>query len=204
MNNIINYIIKNYKITNIKDDVIKIIFLYNYRYYKNLHWLNIVWVKFPKSIENYLIECYINENIYDMKKYNHIIKHYSKDIRKTILELNNNTFIKFLYDNNYLNENILILLSEVNKINYNIYGNVTIYEHLIDQNDFKNINLLENNNYINLGNFIDKNISPFGIYYKELIRINKKNWIVLTGYKELIFEEKENIKILCWIFSKEI
>ena len=36
MNNLIKYIIKNHKITDIKDDIIKILFIYNYRYNKKL------------------------------------------------------------------------------------------------------------------------------------------------------------------------
>jgi len=203
MNNVINYIINNDKITNIQDDIIKILFLYNYRYNKNLHWLNILWVKFPINIENYLIECYINENICNIIKYKHILKPYEIYIKKTLLDLNNNTFIKFLYDNSYLSENILILLSKVPINKYNIYGNILIYDYLIHANDINNHKLLENN-YIYLGVFIDKNTKPFGIYYKELIKINNKVWIILTGYKELVIEEKESIKILTWIFSKEL
>lgn len=204
MNNVINYIIKNDKITNIQDDIIKIIFFYNYRYNKNLHWINIIWVKFPKIIENYLIKCYINETIYDIKNYKNFIKPYENYIRKILLSLNKNTFIKFLYDNNYLSENILILLSKVPIKNYGLYGNILIYDYLINKNDM-NIKLLDNSDYINLGVFIDKNVKYVGIYFKELIKINNKFWIILTGYKEIVVEEeKESIKIISWIFSKEL
>ena len=202
MNNLIKYIIKNHKITDIKDDIIKILFIYNYRYNKKLKWFNIIWTKFPTFVENYLIECYINESIYDLFKHKDLLRLYEKDIKETISDLNNNTFIKFLYDNDYLCENFLISLSKITETEYSMYGNIVIFSNLITKNDIEKVKLLDKNNYINLGVFIDKKIKPFGIYYKEIVKINGINWIILTGYKELVFDEKESIKIISWIFSK--
>ena len=202
MNNLIKYIIKNHKITDIKDDIIKILFIYNYRYNKKLKWFNIIWTKFPTFVENYLIECYINESIYDLFNHKDLLRLYEKDIKETISDLNNNTFIKFLYDNDYLCENFLISLSKITETEYSMYGNIVIFSNLITKNDIEKVKLLDKNNYINLGVFIDKKIKPFGIYYKEIVKINGINWIILTGYKELVFDEKESIKIISWIFSK--
>ena len=108
---IINYIIdENDKITKQREKSLKLLFLYNNRIFNNF--IYIFWSKLDKNDEKSIIQIY-NNNINIFPIYLKIIfKKYYNDLNITKSIINNNTFIKFLYDFNYLNENIINLLVE--------------------------------------------------------------------------------------------
>ena len=108
----LNYIIKN-EFFDINNDSLKIINIYNLRFFENTEWYNILFAKISEEVQK------IIKVIYDCNiKFNYIYMVILK--RNNLLELFNNTknelntktFIKYFYDNNMINEKLLLDLSE--------------------------------------------------------------------------------------------
>ncbi len=210
---IINYIIEeNDKITKHAEKSLKLIFLYNNRIFNNC--IYIFWSKLDKNDEKSIIQIYNNNmNIFPtylkiiFKKYYNVI-----NITKSILEYN--TFIKFLYDYNYLNENIINLFRYKEKQNIDL-NHIIIHSDRIKLNE-KEIRKIEDikinekyklihTDYYKISEGMDNKIyKNFVYFYKELIKINSKYILITTGYLDYIRENEESQKMIKWICVQDI
>jgi len=216
MSNVIKYIIINDKITFLDEHPNKLLFLYNYKSYYKLKWLIYAWSPLPNEIQKKIINIYDLSNVSSIEKllesifnneHINIIKNTKKDIYEK-------TFIKFLYDLNYLNKNLLLLFTVSTKFYKNnpgfVFNNKYGYLKITKEEQIKIEKYKKNN--VNLTNFyteisfgFDKYIIKNSCYYfKELVKNNDEWWLITTGYIDKIIEDEESEKIIYWIFSQVI
>lgn len=210
---IINYIIdENDKITKQREKSLKLLFLYNNRIFNNF--IYIFWTKISKTDEKTIIQIYnkdINIFLIYLKT---IFKKYYYDINLTKSIIENNTFFKFLYDYNYLNENIINLFRYQENQNIDL-NHILINPNKIKLNDQENKKIegiktnekykLIHTDYYKISEGMDNKIyKNFVYFYKELIKINSKYILITTGYIDYIREHEESKKIIKWICVQDI
>lgn len=212
----LNYIIDNDEI-NIKNKSLKIINIYNIRLFEDTSWYNILFTQIPINVQDLLkviYDCKIKFNIVYMtilKQNNLLEKFYN-----TENQLNLKTFIKYFFDNNILEEDLLIELSEetdIYKCN-NPFAIIFNYHNLsedfsLKKNDINNIIYYKNKNkyHDNQKYYLIKTIKTKNneniFYTQELIKINNQWWLVTTKWNKFYYKRKEN-KVIIWIFSEVV
>ena len=198
MNSVIKYMVINNKLTNLKEHARILLFLYNYRTSNKLHWLYIMWSPLPENIKNNLIYFYkIDKYLKSSIPYEIIAIDYKNIINKTIKDINNKTFIKFLYDLNYLDNEFL----KNQGLNLNAKFN-----YMINNEEYIKINKIkkDNNSFYNyistdIDNKINKNCS---YYVTEFVKIDDDWWLIRTGYFDKNIEDEESEKYINWMFSE--
>ena len=210
MNNVIKYIILNDKISNLPENATKLLFLYNNKNEKKLKWLNILWSPLPYNIQQKIVYVYNSKSWYDFKMYEIMTDNYVDVIKKTYKDLYDKTFIKFLYDLNYLTTEILFLFRIETKffqinpgivLNCNNYYKLQKYEiNKINETKSENVN-----SYIKISEIMDKKITKkLGYFIRELVKIDNQWWLITTGYNDKVEEDRESEKIIQWIFAEVI
>ena len=212
MSIVIRYIVLNDKISCLEGHANKLLFLYNYRSYYKLKWLIYAWAPLPDDIKRKIINIYSITNLFltgELLK--NLLYDYKEIIDITIKDINEKTFIKFLYDLKYINKNLLLLFNTETKAYPNNHGFVLDKENKnfkITTEERKKIEKYKNKNndkknfYIQISFNFDKYIiKKFAYYLKELIKIENEWWLITTCYKDRIEEDVEPEKIICWIFS---
>lgn len=209
----LNYIVENDEI-NIKNKSLKIINIYNLRLFEDTNWYNILFTKISTEVKNLLkviYDCKIKFNISYMTilKQNDLLETFYK-VEK---ELNLKTFIKYFFDNNILDEDLLIGLSketDIYKCN-NPYAIIFNYHNVIEEfsltkNDINSIIYYKNKNkcHDKKKYYILKIQDNENIFYtQELIKINNKWWLITTKWNKFYYKYRE-IKVILWIFSEII
>ena len=210
MSIVIRYIILNDKISCLEEHANKLLFLYNYRSYYKLKWLIYAWAPLPNEVQKKIINIYNTTNLYLTNELIKLIfSEHDEIIKKIQKDIDEKTFIKFLYDLKYINKNLLLLLSIETKMYKDNPGFVLNNENFKITNEEKiEIEKYKKNN-INTINFYKKIsfgfdkyiIKKFAYFVKELIKINNEWWLITTCYKDKIEEDLVSEKIICWIFS---
>ena len=116
MSIVIRYIVLNDKISCLEEHGNKLLFLYNYRSYYKLKWLIYAWAPLPDDIKRKIINIYSITNLFltgELLK--NLLYDYKEIIDITIKDINEKTFIKFLYDLKYINKNLLLLFNSETK-----------------------------------------------------------------------------------------
>jgi hypothetical protein len=210
MSIVIRYIILNDKISCLEEHANKLLFLYNYRSYYKLKWLIYAWAPLPNEVQKKIINIYNTTNLYLTNELIKLIfSEHNEIIKKTQKDIDEKTFIKFLYDLKYINKNLLLLFNTETKVYPNNPGfvldkenknfKITI-EEMIKIEKYKNNK--DKNFYRHISFNFDKYIiKKFAYYVKELIKIENEWWLITTCYKDRIEEDLETQKIICWIFS---
>lgn len=210
MNNVIKYIIIYDKITNLPEHATRLLFLYNNKKNKRLAWLSIAWTPFPSEIQKKLAYVYKSKSYLDCKMYELMIENYIDRVFDVMKDINEKTFIKFMYDLKYIDSDILKLLNTPTKyfqinpgivLDCNYYYKLQPYEiSKINETKEKNIDF-----YLKISEIMDKKIiKKFGYYVRELIKFDNIWWLITTGYEDKIEEDKEAEKIIHWIFAEII
>jgi len=207
MSYLIKKMIINNKYNNYKEHSVRLLYLYNYRT-KNINFLDIAWCPLSLVLQELIFSIYENNTINESYITKMIYNKYLELILDTKKSLYEKTFIKFLYDLNYIDESLLILLSSrkrYDNIKFGIVININNIYKLKDDiiNKISKI-ISKNNKFYNILSLdIDKKISKIGYYIRELINIENKWWLITTGYKNIIKEEEEEeYKEIAWIFSE--
>jgi len=210
MNNVIKYIVINDRISNLPEDATKLLFLYNNKNEKKLLWLNIAWSPLPYNIQQKIVYVYRSKSWCDLKMYEIMTDNYIGIIRKTYKDLYDKTFIKFLFDLNYLSTEILSLFKVETKffqinpgivLDCNKYYKLHRYE-INKINETRNESLIS---YIKISENLDKRITKkLGYFVRELVKIENEWWLITTGYNDKIDEDRESEKIIHWIFAEVI
>jgi len=211
MNSVIKYMVINNKLSNLNEHATILLFLYNYRKSIDFYWLYIMWSPLPENIKKRLIYFYsIDKYLKSSIPYEIIVIEYKNIISETIKDMANKTFIKFLYDLNYLDKESLILFTKQSKNikNKGIVFDINSY-YIIDIEDYIKIHKIKENdnsfyNYIsvNIDNKINKSCS---YYITELIKIEEEWWLIRTSYLDKNSEDEEKTeKCINWIFSEYI
>jgi hypothetical protein len=201
----------NNKLSNLNEHATILLFLYNYRKSIDFYWLYIMWSPLPENIKKRLIYFYsIDKYLKSSIPYEIIVIEYKNIISETIKDMANKTFIKFLYDLNYLDKESLILFTKQSKNikNKGIVFDINSY-YIIDIEDYIKIHKIKENdnsfyNYIsvNIDNKINKSCS---YYITELIKIEEEWWLIRTSYLDKNSEDEEKTeKCINWIFSEYI
>lgn len=210
MNNVIKYIIMYDKISNLPEHATRLLFLYNNRNDKNLKWLLIMWTPLPHEIQKKLAYVYKSRSYLDTRMYELMSDNYIIHILNNIKDMREKTFVKFLYDLNYLNTEILTLLktdTKYNQINPGIVLNCNYYYKLHKYENNKIFETKERNvdYYLKISENMDKKITKkMGYYIREIVKIEDIWWLITTGYEDIIEEDKESEKIIQWIFAEVI
>ena len=210
MNRVIKYMIIYNKLNSLKDHTEILLFLYNYKKSNKLFWLYIMWSPLPENIMKHLIYFYTIDNyLKSTIPYEIISMDYKNIIHKTMSDITDKTFIKFLYDLKYLDLKYLYLFSNESHFIKEYKGivlNANNYYN-IDNYDYIKINKIKNNNnsfynYISVN--MDNKLNKFGYYITELIKIEDQWWLIRTGYIDKNLENEETEKYINWIFSEYI
>lgn len=211
MNSVIKFMVVNNKLANLKEHATILLFLYNYRTSNKLNWLYIMWSPFPENIKKRLIYFYsIDKYLKSSIPYEIITIDYKTIIFQTKKDMRNKTFIKFLYDLNYLDKECLLLFTK--QSNYlNKYKGIVLdinFYYMINIEDYIRINKIKKENKsfynyisVNIDNKFNKNIK---YYVTELIKIEDEWWLIRTSYFDKNEENEETEKYINWIFSEYI
>jgi hypothetical protein len=202
MNLMLNHILKNDLITNMLDKPSKIIYLYNSRHVFNCQWFKILFMPLQPDIQN-IINTLYNCELFINLPYEVIIKK-EKDIEIFEENLEKKTFVKYLYDCNYLNVEWLELFSEEpeNDKTYILDYRFLYYHDKNLKHDNKIIKnkVEESKNYkVKYILLFQKDIDKENIIYKEMVKIGDIWKIFTTKYYI-----KNNNKNILWIFAENI
>jgi hypothetical protein len=210
MSIVIRYIIINDKITCIEERANKLLYLYNCKSYYNLKWIIYAWTPLPIEIQKKIINIYNCTNLIYIEYFLKIITdEYIEIIKNTKKDIYEKTFIKFLYDLNYINKKLLLLFTIQTKSYSNMTGyvlknknfKITDEEHTKIEKYKKN-NIDKKKFYTEISFGLVKCTIKFTYYIKELIKIENEWWLITTCYIDKIQEEQlETEKIIYWIFS---
>jgi len=209
---ILNYIVENDEI-NITNKSLKIINIYNLRFFEDTNWYNILFTKISEEVEKLLkviYDCNIKFNI----AYMTILKESGLLDTFYIIEkeLKTKTLIKYFFDNNMIYEEFLIDLSKESDIYNNKNFAVILDYHII--NEELSLRKKDKNKITNykIKNSIHNNIKYYllrikyneNIFYtQELVKFNNKWWLITTKWNKYYYKYKE-VKIILWIFSELI
>ena len=210
MNNVIKYIIMYDRITNLPEHATRLLFLYNNKNNKRLVWLSIAWTPLPYEIQKKIVYVYRSKSYLDSRMYELMLENYVDRVILTMKDLYEKTFIKFLYDLNYIDKDILSLLKNPSKY-YQINPGIVLncnHHYKLQPYEISKINETKQKNtdfYVKISEIMDKKIiKKFGYYIRELIKIDNIWWLITTGYEDKIEEDKDVEKIIHWIFAEII
>lgn len=203
MNLMLNHILKNDLITDMVDKPSKLIYLYNSRYTFNCQWYKLLFMPLSIDLQNVINTLY-NCELFINLPYEVVTKVEKENIKIFEEYLEKKSFIKYLYDCNYLNLEWFELFSNepeyiktyILDYRFLYYHDKNLKHHHLQKDIENNIKKYQNYHlkYILL---LEINLDDDNIIYKEMIKIGNIWKIFTTKYYK-----KNHYKNILWIFAE--